>query len=209
VETDSGKVVRGLKSTCKRHGTRNLFAALEGDTGQVHTNFTEYKKRGDFPATDLRNKIAEVAFGQPFTEDGFRVFLENQIRPLYEAKGYMHVTFPKIAATPATDVLGVHVLGIDVKVTVDEGALYGLYGVTVGPRMAADSARILKTAGLTGFDELTSSADRVRLSMRHQGYLDADVITENKRDDEKKTVEFVIDVDAGPEYKFGKLRFSG
>jgi hypothetical protein len=36
VETDSGKVVRGLKSTYKRHGTLNLFAALEVDTGQVH-----------------------------------------------------------------------------------------------------------------------------------------------------------------------------
>ena len=27
VETDSGNVVRGLKSTYKRHGTLNLFAA--------------------------------------------------------------------------------------------------------------------------------------------------------------------------------------
>jgi hypothetical protein len=32
VETDSGKVVRGLKSTYKRHGTLNLFAALEAGT---------------------------------------------------------------------------------------------------------------------------------------------------------------------------------
>jgi len=48
VETDSGKVVRALKSTYKRHGTLNLFAALEIDTGQVHTKFTEYKKREDF-----------------------------------------------------------------------------------------------------------------------------------------------------------------
>lgn len=48
VETDSGAVVRGLKSTYKRHGTLNLFAALEVGTGQVHTKFTEYKKREDF-----------------------------------------------------------------------------------------------------------------------------------------------------------------
>src|SRR5450432_1226976 len=48
VETDSGKVVRGLKSTYKRHGTLNLFAALEVGTGQVHTKFTEFKKRKDF-----------------------------------------------------------------------------------------------------------------------------------------------------------------
>ncbi len=68
------------------------------------------------PAIDLRNKIAEVAFGQPFTESSFRVFLESQIRPLYEAKGYMNVTFPKITAAPSTQVTGV-----DVKVTIDEG----------------------------------------------------------------------------------------
>jgi transposase len=48
VETDSGAVVRGLKSTYKRHGTLNLFAALEVGTGQVHTKFTEQKKRDDF-----------------------------------------------------------------------------------------------------------------------------------------------------------------
>ena len=48
VETDSGAVVRALKSTYKRHGTLNLFAALEVGTGQVHTKFTEYKKREDF-----------------------------------------------------------------------------------------------------------------------------------------------------------------
>jgi transposase len=48
VETDSGKVVRGLKSTYKRHGTLNLFAALEVGTGQVRTKFTEFKKRADF-----------------------------------------------------------------------------------------------------------------------------------------------------------------
>src|SRR5260370_30186491 len=48
VETDSSKVVRGLKSTYKRHRTLNLFAALEVGTGQVKTKFTEYKKREDF-----------------------------------------------------------------------------------------------------------------------------------------------------------------
>jgi transposase len=37
VETDSGTIVRGFKSTHKRHGTLNLFAALEVATGAVHT----------------------------------------------------------------------------------------------------------------------------------------------------------------------------
>ncbi|MDZ4801603.1 MAG: hypothetical protein SGI92_25885 [Bryobacteraceae bacterium] len=37
-----------MKSTCKRNGTLNLFAALEIASGQVHAQTTEQKKREDF-----------------------------------------------------------------------------------------------------------------------------------------------------------------
>src|SRR5512144_1863034 len=48
VETDNGKIVRGFKSTYKRHGTLNLFAALEVATGQVKTAITQLKRREEF-----------------------------------------------------------------------------------------------------------------------------------------------------------------
>ena len=48
VETDSGKIVRGFKSTYKRHGTLNLFAALEIATGAIHTQTTAHKRRLEF-----------------------------------------------------------------------------------------------------------------------------------------------------------------
>lgn len=48
VETDNGKIVRGYKSTYKRHGTLNLFAALEVATGQVKTAITQLKRREEF-----------------------------------------------------------------------------------------------------------------------------------------------------------------
>jgi transposase len=50
VETSSGKVVQGLKSTYKRHGVLNLFAALTVATGFVKTQTTTQKKRSDFQA---------------------------------------------------------------------------------------------------------------------------------------------------------------
>lgn len=48
VETDNGKIVRGFKSTYKRHGTLNLFAALEVATGAIHTQTTQHKRRVEF-----------------------------------------------------------------------------------------------------------------------------------------------------------------
>lgn len=48
VETDNGKIVRGFKSTYKRHGTLNLFAALQVATGKITSRITETKRREDF-----------------------------------------------------------------------------------------------------------------------------------------------------------------
>jgi len=48
VRTGSGKVVRAVKSTYRRNGTRNLFAALETATGIIRGKTTRTKKRVDF-----------------------------------------------------------------------------------------------------------------------------------------------------------------
>jgi transposase len=71
VETDSGIVVRALKSTYKRHGTLNLFAALEVGTGQVHSKTTDYKKREDF-----QNFLGGVLADQPRDKE-IHVILDN------------------------------------------------------------------------------------------------------------------------------------
>ena len=63
VLTDSGKIVRGFKSTYKRHGTLNLFAALEVATGQVHGKTTAHKRREDF-RTFLDEVLAELPADQ-------------------------------------------------------------------------------------------------------------------------------------------------
>ena len=48
VKTTNGKVVRGLKSTYKRHGTLNLFAALNVFAGSVRGKVTQQKRRVEF-----------------------------------------------------------------------------------------------------------------------------------------------------------------
>lgn len=63
VETDNGKIVRGYKSTYKRHGTLNLFAALEVATGKVKTAITQTKKRDDFLAF-MDGVVAEASGDQ-------------------------------------------------------------------------------------------------------------------------------------------------
>lgn len=48
VKTRNGKTVTAIKSTYRRNGTQNLFAALEVATGIIYGKTTKYKKRVDF-----------------------------------------------------------------------------------------------------------------------------------------------------------------
>lgn len=63
VETSSGKIVQGMKSTYKRHGTLNLFAALNVATGAIKTQTTKQKKRPEFQAF-LDEVMKEVSLDQ-------------------------------------------------------------------------------------------------------------------------------------------------
>ena len=71
VHTSSGKIVQGMKSTYKRHGTVNLFAALEVATGVIRGKITQTKKRADFQAF-----MDEVIADQPAGRQ-IHVILDN------------------------------------------------------------------------------------------------------------------------------------
>ena len=71
VESDNGKIVRGFKSTYKRHGTLNLFAALQVATGHVQPATTTRKRREEF----LRFMDAVVA--ETLANQEVHVILDN------------------------------------------------------------------------------------------------------------------------------------
>ncbi len=71
VQTSSGKIVQGMKSAYKRHGTINLFAALEVATGIIRGKTTQTKKRADFQAF-----MDEIIADQP-PDRQIHVILDN------------------------------------------------------------------------------------------------------------------------------------
>jgi len=63
VLTSNGKIVRGLKSAYKRHGTLNLFAALNIATSAIHAKTTERRRRIEF-LEFMDDIVAEYPAGQ-------------------------------------------------------------------------------------------------------------------------------------------------
>ncbi len=71
VKTYNKKIVRGFKSTYKRHGTLNLFAALQVATGAIHGKITTQKRRVEF-----LEFMDEVIAGLPENKE-IHVILDN------------------------------------------------------------------------------------------------------------------------------------
>jgi len=157
----------------------------------------------------LREAIAGVAIGSPYTEDAFRLVLNAAIRPVYEARGRVRVAFPQIRTEPAKDVEGIHVI-----VTVDEGQSYELGKVTIeGPTPLAPEALLkagdFKGGDVANIDRVSEGLERIRLVLRHAGYLEAKVTSERTNDDTKKIVDVAVHVEAGPQFMMGKLNLVG
>ena len=73
VKTSNGKIVSAIKSTYRRNGTQNLFAALEVATGAIHGLTTKSKKRVDFLAF-MNDLLSELPYGD---EVEYHVILDN------------------------------------------------------------------------------------------------------------------------------------
>ena len=182
-----------------------LFRPAGTKPSVAQVRFTD---TGEIKNEDLLLAMNPVAIGAVFTEPRFRQLLETTIRPLYEARGHLTVTFPKIATEPAKDVKG-----LVVTVQVEQGPVYKLGSVGFsGSRDAADDLKEfvkLKPGELANFDELKAAQARVDDSFRHRGYLKITSKIARTLHDAEKTVDVVFKLEPGPQFTLGKLDIVG
>jgi outer membrane protein insertion porin family len=161
------------------------------------------------PQNVLRESVASVAIGAPYTEDSFRQILNAAVRPTYEARGRLRVSFPTIRTEPDKDVKGLKVF-----VSVDEGESYalgkvGFEGTTPVPAETLLKSGDFKSGDVANFEHVNEGLDRIRKAVRHAGYMQAKVSMERKIDDVKKVADVTIHIDAGPQFTMARLTLVG
>lgn len=160
------------------------------------------------PSTMLKPAINGVAIGIPFNESRFRQLLDSSIKPLYEARGRLRVKFPVVKAEPSKEVKG-----IDILVTVDEGAVYNLGDIEIQgkdlPLKELNRAADFKPGDVANMTLVNEGVDRIRNYLRHQGYIMALPTPQRQLDDTKKVLNLLIDVEKGPQYTFRSLKIEG
>ncbi len=170
----------------------------------------EFTGNETFDEITLQNSIGAVAYGLPYTEENFREFLDNQLRPLYEAKGMLEVRFEDIATEPTPP----PVKGLVVKLKVVEGPVFKLgklkfTGVDAEEKDNLTSMAKLKLGDVANFDQINEASERVRKSQRRSGYIHATTSVDRKIDDATKKVTVTINIDRGAKYEYGALKIQG
>lgn len=110
VKTSSGKIARSLKRTYKRHGTLNLFAALNVASGEIGGKITTQKKRPDF-----LKFMGDVVTGYPPDRE-IHVILDNYFSHKKNGKWlkehlnmFFHFTSTSELIEPSRDLVWDHV----------------------------------------------------------------------------------------------------
>lgn len=156
----------------------------------------------------LANAFAIVSIGVEYKEQTVRTLLDTAIRPLYEARGYLGVQFPKITTRPKPEVQG-----LDVVIQVVEGKPYR-YGQITAAGTGIESKEVFAIAGLkpedvSNFDSVNAVAKKLVDRMQRDGYMRAKASYDRKIDDKSQLVHIQFKTEPGAVYMFNKLHIQG
>jgi outer membrane protein insertion porin family len=152
--------------------------------------------------------VNQVAIGVPLSDTRLKMILDGTIKPLYAAKGYAAVTFPKVDTEPSkTD------RGVVVKVQIKDGPVFKFGGIRFhGSGMDQDEIRA-NIPFKPGQQFNGKQVDDFRLwlvhSMRRKGLLDTSVLSDTQLDDSRRAVDVTYTVAPGDVYSFQKLDIQG
>src|SRR5579875_2934058 len=160
-----------------------------------------------FDAPTLEKVIHKVAVGDDYSDREFRVVVEANLIPMYEEKGYLKVTFPKIVAVP----LGAN--GVLAAVTIQEGRLWKMGDVQLnGDNLPVDQmlrAGKFRKGEAANWKQILISLDDMRQVLRADGYLSASATPNRVFHEETGDVDLRVDVQRGARFYFGTLEIRG
>jgi outer membrane protein insertion porin family len=160
------------------------------------------------PASKLQGTFSAVAIGVAYRESTIRQLLDTSIRPVYDGRGRLKVSFPKIEVEKAKDVDGLRV-----TIQVDEGPVYNFgtlqSAVPIVPPKKVLKLATFKTGDVANFDAVSKVIDGVQKELRKEGYMRCRTQAERVVHDKEKTVDVTFTSTLGPRFLMGKLSIEG
>ncbi|HUS07507.1 MAG TPA: POTRA domain-containing protein [Bryobacteraceae bacterium] len=199
---NGGKIVSSIDTDLSKRQTTLIFRPAN------LPKITDVAFSGNkaISADVLRNALRKVAVDSPFTEYDFLRLLDLNVRPLYESLGRLNLKFVKVTATPSGP-------GVAVNTAIDEGIVYSLSAVRV-QGTGANEAELLPAANfptgqVANWNLIQKSLAEIESRFRNLGYLSVNTRVDRELDEGSQSARLKVQVNRGPQYKFGKLVISG
>ena len=171
---------------------------------------------GDSLAADserLKDRVSDLK-SQPYSRFAIEVFEDEQVRPLYDSKGYLHAQIGppqlRLAGNP-DDPAGSNV---EVLIPISLRQAYLWNGASWQGNVAISSASLDGVAGLRPGDvadgiKIEAAWQNVESEYGKHGYLDVKLTEQPEFDDAARRVSYRVSIAEGPQYRMGEMIITG
>lgn len=156
------------------------------------------------PAKALHDAVARAAIGVPWSERDFRKILEVNLRPIYEEKALLTVTFGKVETAGGNSVV--------VTTSVSEGRAWNLGKMSLtgeGVDAALLKAGNFHEGSAANWKQVSEGISAILKEVHRNGFIAARANSARTLHDDSGTVDVAIDIAKGKLYRFGELFLTG
>jgi outer membrane protein assembly factor BamA len=202
--------------------THQLVAAAVGDGMEMQFRIEGIQLRvqslqfEDAMATSserLKDRIPDIK-GQPYSLFAVELFENEQVRPLYAAKGFLRAQIGPPQTRPIPDVNDPKETAVEVTIPINPGPVYSWKGVTWQGNAAVQSSNLdaavdLKPGDVADGMKTETLWQKIESYYGQRGYLDMKLTAEPQFDDTAHQISYRASISEGPQYRMGDMIITG
>ena len=206
----------------KGNVTHQLVAAAVGDGMEMQLRIEGLQLRvqslqfGDSIATNserLKDRVPDIK-GQPYSLFAVDIFDNEQVRPLYDAKGFLRAQIGPPQTRPIPDMNDPKETAVEVTIPINPGPVYSWKGVSWQGNTAMQSASLdaavdLKPGDVADGMKIENLWQKIESYYGQRGYLDMKLKPEPQIDDAAHLISYRAGISEGPQYRMGEMIVTG
>jgi len=221
------EAVEALKELLASHGVQGLLEHTvianpngEGNVQEIHIEGAALQiARLEFSDPALKDSkavqqhLSEI-LGKPYSRMTIDLFLSEAIKPIYLQQGFLRAKLGPAEVRLTGDPNQKLPSQIPVYVPVAAGEIYRWKeihwtGNTLVSEFTLSGLLAIKQGDVANGMQIEAGWDRVREEYAHRGYLEAKLDPQPVYDDQAHMVSYVVGLQEGQQYHFGKLVLTG
>lgn len=203
-----GTVEYNLSSDVSGRKVEHMFSVKGGALRVCKMNYVGARALTEEALVQKSGGIFDNDYSRSFAAN----FVESNLIPLYQERGYLRASFAPPTAKP--DASADCEKGVAVTMYVNEGDIYvwdkaSWEGDEALTPQALDAALGMRPKEVANMSKISKGMNAVRRAYARKGYLGADLRAVQEFDDTARTVSYRFQVKEGPQYTMGELTITG